>query len=205
MWTRLQMVRFLLRTLEALDLPMPDEVSHPLSDEVSHPFDDLGSVGTSGRLAVARLHKLGIIAGRTSSRFAPDEDVNRAQMALMLHRLLEFAGVGMPALVSDGSSVPAGSSFVDLEGRSASTVTAVGQLVALGVMEGIHTRQLRLPRVGYTRTRSPVPGSCLGGGGGHACSYGGGDIAGLCSGGRGFGRQRSQSASPTVGRIGGCW
>ena len=122
--TRLQTAYFLVRTIKALDLPLPDGPSQP--------FNDLGSVGTSGQLAIAGLHELDIIEGHLSGRFVPYDNVGRAQTAMLLLRLLEFAEVQLPE--PSDVDIP---DFDDLHGWPASTVIAIRQLVTLGIMQGV--------------------------------------------------------------------
>ena len=116
--TRLQTARFLARTVVALELGLPEATS------VS--FDDLGSVDDDGREAVAQLQMLGIVKGMSTRRFAPDESVQRAQIAQFLLRLLKLADVTPPD--------PAEDSFDDLGDVSGDAREAIGVTAALGIV-----------------------------------------------------------------------
>ena len=116
--TRLQTARFLARTVVALELGLPEAT--PVS------FDDLGSVDDDGREAVAQLQMLGIVKGMSTRRFAPDESVQRAQMAQFLLRLLKLADVTPPDSAED--------SFDDLGDVSGDAREAIGVTAALGIV-----------------------------------------------------------------------
>jgi hypothetical protein len=55
-------------------------------------YDDIGALSSEARNAVARLTKLGVIKGRTSTSFAPFEHVTRGQVATFLSRLRGLSG-----------------------------------------------------------------------------------------------------------------
>ena len=116
--TRAQMARFLIRTAAALgvDLPAGD----------STPFEDVSGLDADGQRSVARLHELGITAGRRPGQFDPDALVGRRQMALFLSRTLAAAGI---AGDGDPDTLP----YSDLEGWSDEALGAVAGLAALGI------------------------------------------------------------------------
>lgn len=70
----------------------------------------------------------GIVDGTTSATFSPAQPVTRGQMASLLARLLNAAGVELPA----GSSA-----FTDIDGHTHEA--AIEQLVAAGLVQGITT------------------------------------------------------------------
>ena len=132
--TRLQTALFLARTVVALELGLPEPTS------VS--FDDLGSVGDASREAVAQLQMLGIVKGMSARRFAPDESVQRAQMAQFLLRLLKLADVTLPD--------PAEDSFDDLGDVSGDAREAIGLTAALGIVRAQEPGRFD-PRAAVTR------------------------------------------------------
>ena len=122
---RSQVARFLVRTVAALELKLPEGDSMP--------FDDVAALDAEGRRAVARLHELGITRGRAERVFAPDRTVTRGQMALFLHRLLKLTDVRLTA--------PAPDDFDDVTGGSEATKEAVGVMTALEIMDPAEPRR----------------------------------------------------------------
>ena len=118
--TRAQMARFLIRTLSALEVSLPDASPSP--------FADVRDLNADTRRAISRLSQTGITRGTTATTFGPGEQVTRSQMALFLTRLLRKAGVSLPA--------PADTPFSDVDGLSESRTGAISQVSALGIIEG---------------------------------------------------------------------
>lgn len=79
--------------------------------------------------AAERLAALGIVGGRTADRFAPDEPVQRGQLATMLHGVLRTVAAELPAT----STPPRG--FVDVPDDHLH-VEAITDLAARGVLTG---------------------------------------------------------------------
>ena len=80
--------------------------------------------------AVQALAEVEIIKGKNPETFDPDQPLTRQQAALMVTRLLEFAGVELPAV--DSEKLP----FNDLEEVSESAKQQVAIVYALGIFTG---------------------------------------------------------------------
>ncbi|MGM9943592.1 MAG: S-layer homology domain-containing protein, partial [Lysinibacillus sp.] len=80
--------------------------------------------------AVQALVEAGIINGKNPETFDPSQSLTRQQAALMVTRLLEFAGVELPAV--DIEALP----FNDLEKVSESARQQVAMVYALGIFTG---------------------------------------------------------------------
>lgn len=124
--TRRQAALFLARTLAALELDLPERPSAP--------FKDLAGLDAESRLAIAQLHDLKVTAGRSRTVFDPAGAVTRAQMALMLHRMLKLTGARLPDLSAANVDGPA-HGLEDLAGASPAIREAAAAMLALRVME----------------------------------------------------------------------
>lgn len=116
---RWQMAIFLVRSAEALGVPLPAPVPSGFADMVGF---DQATID-----AVRLLKQLGITSGTSSDTFDPHGQVTRWQMALFLTRLFAVAGGNLPG----GTS-----SFTDLGGLSLEASSAIGQLAELGITSG---------------------------------------------------------------------
>jgi hypothetical protein len=91
-------------------------------------FTDIGHLPASSQTAINQVARLGITTGTTPETYAPDDDVNRSQMALFLTRLLTAHGIVLPPGTNRG--------FTDIAGLPAETQTAINQLALLGITTG---------------------------------------------------------------------
>lgn len=124
--TRWQMALFLVRTLAALELDLPERPSAP--------FEDLAGLDAQSRLAIAQLHALEVTAGRAEGVFDPASTVTRGQMALFMHRLLKLTDARLPDLSAENVVDLAGG-LDDLVDASQSIRDAVAAMLALGVID----------------------------------------------------------------------
>jgi len=70
-------------------LPLEGKVSAELTDEVLSQYPDFESVAEYARDAVRALISAGLVNGK-SGRIAPTEYTTRAEVAVLLKRILEF-------------------------------------------------------------------------------------------------------------------
>lgn len=124
--TRRQMALFLVRTLAALELDLPERPPAP--------FEDLAGLDDESRLAIAQLYALEVTTGRSEGVFDPAGTVTRGQMALFLHRLLKLTDVRLPDLSAENVDDLA-HGLDDLVDASQSVREAAAAMLALGVME----------------------------------------------------------------------
>jgi len=125
--TRWQMALFLIRQVQVHGVVLPTAIDQG--------FVDIGGHDQETRDAIDQLAQLGIARGTGGGTFSPGEAVSRWEMALFLVRFLGVAGVPLPALSTTGA-------FNDLAQMHPETVTAIDQLVALGVAAGTSTTTL---------------------------------------------------------------
>jgi hypothetical protein len=118
---RWQMALFLVRTLDAAGVALPDGADQG--------FTDLAGLSSEAVMAVNRLAQLNVAKGVDDSRFAPGQVVSRWHMALFLVRTLDAAGVALPDGADQG--------FTDLAGLSSEAVMAVNRLAQLEVTKGV--------------------------------------------------------------------
>lgn len=118
---RWQMAVFLVRTVQALGIGLPDGSGFR--------FSDISGLNPDTQRSIRQLAQLGITSGTGADLFGPLEPVPRWQMAIFLSRLLARAGIALPG----GSTTTL---FTDLGGLSPEAMTAVSQLVALGIISG---------------------------------------------------------------------
>ncbi len=92
--TRAQMASFLARLLDQTDIVLPTGAPDAFSDDEDPQF-------ASHEENINRLAAAGVVAGRSSTTFAPDEPVTRGQMATFIVRTAEL--VTGEALAADRS------------------------------------------------------------------------------------------------------
>ena len=122
--TRWQMALFLIRQVQVHGVVLPAAIDQS--------FVDIGGHDQETQNAINQLAQLGISRGTGTGTFSPGEAVSRWEMALFLIRFLGVAGVPVPNLTTTGT-------FSDLTQMDTETVTAIDQLVALGVAAGTST------------------------------------------------------------------
>ncbi len=122
--TRWQMAIFLIRQIQVHGVTLPTAIDQG--------FTDVGGFDQETRDAINQLAQLGITIGTGGGTFSPGEGVARWEMALFLVRFLGVAGMPLPTLATAGT-------FNDLAQMDSETVTAIDQLVALGVAAGTST------------------------------------------------------------------
>ncbi len=130
--SRWQMALFMRRAADLIGVPA--------GSTADRGFVDLGGLNSTAVAAVNSMVDVGIFTGVGDNRFNPNGVVSRAQMALLLSKLLA-ATPGAPVRVeSDGVvsliGLDADDSFDDMDGWPESFQTAVSALFELGVARG---------------------------------------------------------------------
>lgn len=116
---RWEMALYLAREATLLGIVLPTPIDQG--------FLDLGGVAPDAVAAINQLREIGLTKGTGATTFDPNGTINRWQMAIFLTRLHGLAGYDLPV------STP---KFNDLTGMSAEAITAINQLVTLGVTNG---------------------------------------------------------------------
>jgi chitodextrinase len=95
--TRAEMAAMLVRVMELLGQP-------PTTQEIpALPFSDLGQLSDQTYLAIARAWYKGLMGGVGAGRFQPEGTATRAQVAAVMLRVLERAGLLTTAVVERGT------------------------------------------------------------------------------------------------------
>ncbi len=131
---RLHMALFLVRTSKVLGLPVPEGATES--------FEDLESVSTEGRSAVAQLKEMGITTGYSPQIFGPANIVERVHMAHFLARMLRLTGMTLPAGGEE--------TFEDVMPLSTEARADVSAMVELQIMDPATADQFD-PRGAVTR------------------------------------------------------
>ncbi len=117
---RWQMAIFLARTAQALGLSLPSPTPQG--------FIDVPGIEPAAQIAINQITEIGLASGTSRTTFSPHQRMPRWQMAIFVSRLLERAGIEMPAGHDYG--------FTDLSNLSAEATTAINQIARLGVASG---------------------------------------------------------------------
>ncbi len=131
--SRWQMALFMRRAADLLGVPA--------GSTADQGFVDLGGLNATAVAAVNSMVDVGVFTGVGDDRFNPHGVVSRAQMALLLSKLLAVTPGAPVRVESDGVvtliGVDADDSFPDMAGWPESFQTAVSALFELGVARGV--------------------------------------------------------------------
>ena len=97
-----------------------------LSDDVSNGFED------TNRSEIAELHALGIVTGRTETKFAPNEQISRQEAAVILYRTSRFINAAL---------APSEHVFADADEVLEFASKAVSMMYAAEIMRGVGGNQ----------------------------------------------------------------
>ena len=143
--SREQMALFLTRLAGLVGIDVPDAGDSG--------FMDIGDLSTESQMAIGQLKALEITEGKSATRYAPGDNVTRAEMALFISRLMNQmtpmadGDIGLssttqygytPSDVADNDDdADIGSSYTDLGRATKNEYDAITQLYELGVASGI--------------------------------------------------------------------
>jgi len=98
------------------------------SNTPSAGFTDIGGLSTEAQASINCIAFYDVTTGITATKYGPNLNVLRSQMALFLTRKLTTAGVALPSGVAQG--------FNDIGGLPAAFQTAINQTAQLGITLG---------------------------------------------------------------------
>ncbi|MDW0116707.1 S-layer homology domain-containing protein [Sporosarcina thermotolerans] len=101
-----------------------------MQDTMTSPFKDIGNYSLLTQAEINSAYHFGIIKGN-GDYFKPSDEVTRAELALMIQRVVVLK-TGKPLSVSPDFGQP----FKDIDGLNAETKTAILAMAQLGVIDG---------------------------------------------------------------------